>query len=71
MENKTNKPDMKLNKKEYATQEYPIGSPEEQAALAKEVVNTNPRKMSEIITDKKAALKLNEDLLRQLQTNEY
>ena len=71
MEKKTNKPNMKLNKKEYATQEHPTGSPEEQAALAKEVINDNPRKMSEIITDKRAALKLNEDLLRQLQTNEY
>ncbi|MBC8397981.1 MAG: hypothetical protein H8E16_12890 [Flavobacteriales bacterium] len=30
-----------------------------------------PRKMSEIIADKKAALKNNEDLIRALQTNEY
>ena len=30
-----------------------------------------PRKMSEIIADKKAALKRNEDLLKALQTNEY
>ena len=36
-----------------------------------EIVNENPRKMSEIIADKKAALKKNEDLLRSLQTNEY
>jgi len=46
-------------------------SKEGQEALAREVINENPRKMSEIIADKKAALKLNEDLLRQLQTNEY
>ena len=46
-------------------------SKEGQEALAREVINENPRKMSEIITDKKAALKMNEDLLRNLQTNEY
>jgi len=46
-------------------------SKEGQAALAKEVINENPRKMSEIITDKRNALKLNEDLLKDLQTNEY
>tara|TARA_R100000541_G_scaffold45016_1_gene52076 strand:- start:43 stop:696 length:654 start_codon:yes stop_codon:yes gene_type:complete len=46
-------------------------SKEGQAALAKEVINKNPRKMSEIIKDKKEALKKNEDLLRDLQTNEY
>ena len=45
--------------------------PEGQAKLAAEVVNENPRKMSEIVADKKAALKLNEDLLRELQTNTY
>ena len=44
--------------------------PEGQAALRDEIVYV-PRKMSEIITDKKAALKKNEDLLRSLQTNEY
>ena len=47
------------------------GTPEEQAALGKEVINENPRKMSEIIKDKREALKKNEDLLRDLQTNEY
>ena len=36
-----------------------------------EIVNENPRKMSEIIADKKAALKTNEELLRALQQNEY
>jgi len=36
-----------------------------------EIVNENPRKMSEIIADKKAALKTNEELLRALQKNEY
>jgi len=46
--------------------------------MAKEVkLNTEekseytPRKMSEIIADKKAALKKNEELLRSLQTNQY
>ena len=70
MVNKTNKSEMKLVKN-YETQQGEVGSIEEQEALANEVINKNPRKMSEIITDKKAALKLNEDLLRQLQTNEY
>jgi len=46
-------------------------SKEGQAALAKEVINKNPRKLSEIIKDKQTALKKNEDLLRQLQTNQY
>ena len=46
-------------------------SKEGQAALAKEVINENPRKLSEIIKDKQTALKKNEDLLRQLQTNQY
>tara|TARA_R110002074_G_scaffold80445_4_gene180948 strand:+ start:2031 stop:2711 length:681 start_codon:yes stop_codon:yes gene_type:complete len=46
-------------------------SPEGQQALKDEIVNENPRKMSEIIKDKKEALKKNEDLLRDLQTNEY
>jgi len=46
-------------------------SKEGQAALAKEIINENPRKMSEIIADKKEALKNNEDLLRNLQQNEY
>ena len=46
-------------------------SKEGQEALAKEVINENPRKMSEIIKDKREALKKNEDLLRSLQTNEY
>jgi hypothetical protein len=46
-------------------------SPEGQQALKGEVVNENPRKMSEIIKDKKEALQKNEDLLRDLQTNEY
>ena len=36
-----------------------------------EIINENPRKMSEIIADKKAALKTNEELLRALQKNEY
>jgi len=45
--------------------------PEGQAMLKSEIINENPRKMSEIIKDKKAALKKNEDLLRSLQTNEY
>jgi len=43
-------------------------SKEGKQALANELP---PRKMSEIIVDKKAALKKNEDLLRSLQTNEY
>tara|TARA_R110002096_G_scaffold181899_1_gene359592 strand:+ start:1842 stop:2522 length:681 start_codon:yes stop_codon:yes gene_type:complete len=46
-------------------------SPEGQQALKDEIVNENPRKMSEIIKDKKEALQKNEDLLRDLQTNEY
>jgi predicted SnoaL-like aldol condensation-catalyzing enzyme len=46
-------------------------SKEGQAALAKEVINENPRKMSEIVADKKEALAKNEDLLRALQQNEY
>ena len=46
-------------------------SKEGQEALAKEVINQNPRKMSEIIAEKKVALKKNEDLLRNLQQNEY
>jgi len=68
---------IKMEQKEYATQVGPIGSAEEQAALANEVIDPKdvkeyiPRKMSEIIADKKAALKKNEDLLRSLQTNEY
>ena len=33
--------------------------------------NENPRKMSEIIADKRAALKKNEELLKALQKNEY
>ena len=75
-----NKPDMKIVKdgsveskltKNYENQVGKTGSKEEQAALAKELVNDSPRKMSEIIKDKKAALKKNEDLLRSLQTNEY
>jgi len=61
---------IKMDKK-YATQVGPLGSNEEQEALASEVINTNARKMSEIIADKKEALKKNEDLLRALQTNEY
>jgi len=66
-----------MEQKQYATQVGPIGSAEEQAALANEVIDPKdvkeyiPRKMSEIIKDKKAALKKNEDLLRSLQTNEY
>jgi hypothetical protein len=43
-------------------------SKEAQQALANELP---PRKMSEIIADKRAALKKNEDLLRALQQNEY
>jgi len=68
---------IKMEQKQYATQVGPIGSAEEQAALANEVIDPKdvkeyiPRKMSEIIKDKKAALKKNEDLLRSLQTNEY
>jgi hypothetical protein len=61
---------IKMDKK-YATQAGPLGSKEEQEALASEVIDTNARKMSEIIADKKEALKKNEDLLRALQTNEY
>jgi len=57
--------------KKYASQVGPLGSKEEQEALASEVIDTNPRKMSEIIADKQEALKKNEDLLRSLQTNEY
>ena len=75
-----NKPDMKVVKdgsveskltKNYENQVGKTGSKEEQAALAKELVNDSPRKMSEIIKDKREALKKNEDLLRDLQTNEY
>jgi|TARA_R110000782_G_scaffold35232_3_gene84259 hypothetical protein len=75
-----NKPDMKIVKdgsveskltKNYENQVGKTGSKEEQAALAKELVNDSPRKMSEIIKDKREALKKNEDLLRDLQTNEY
>ena len=58
MEKHQKKPDMKKEKDGIVTDQ-------------KETVTKNPRKLSEIITDKKAALKLNEDLLRQLQTNEY
>ena len=61
---------IKMDKK-YATQKGPLGSNEEQEALASEVIDTTARKMSEIIADKKEALKKNEDLLRTLQTNEY
>jgi len=61
---------IKMDKK-YASQVGPLGSKEEQEALASEVIDTNPRKMSEIIADKQEALKKNEDLLRSLQTNEY
>ena len=46
-------------------------SPEGQQALKGEVVNENPRKMSEKKKNKKEALQKNEDLLRDLQTNEY
>ena len=75
-----NKPDMKIVKdgsveskltKNNENQVGKTGSKEEQAALAKELVNDSPRKMSEIIKDKREALKNNEDLLRDLQTNEY
>ena len=48
-----------------------VGSKKEQENLASEIDNKNPRKMSEIIADKKAALAKNEELLRALQTNEY
>jgi len=48
-----------------------VGSKKEQENLASEIENKNPRKMSEIIADKKAALAKNEELLRALQTNEY
>ena len=68
MANKPNKSDMKVIKKEYATQKGALGSKEEQEGLKNELP---PRKMSEIIADKKEALKLNESLLRDLQTNEY
>jgi len=77
MAKKTNKPEMNVVKQDEITKNYEsqvksvVGSKEEQEALAKEVVNESPRKMSEIIADKKEALKLNEDLLRQLQKNEY
>ena len=57
--------------KNYETQVGETGSTKEQESLASEIVNENPRKMSEIIADKKVALKRNEDLLRQLQQNEY
>jgi len=50
---------------------HPHDTKEGQQELAKEVINENPRKMSEIIADKKEALKKNEDLLRALQQNEY
>ena len=72
MANKTKKTDMKVVDTNIADSIVPkLGSPAEQAALAKELVNETPRKLSEIIADKKAALKRNEDLLRDLQTNEY
>ena len=47
---------------------HPHDTKEGQQALANELP---PRKMSEIIADKKEALKKNEDLLRALQQNEY
>jgi hypothetical protein len=47
---------------------HPHDTKEGQQELANELP---PRKMSEIIADKRAALKKNEDLLRDLQTNEY
>ena len=59
------------SQKNYETQVGETGSTKEQESLASEIVNENPRKMSEIIADKKVALKRNEDLLRQLQQNEY
>ena len=58
MEKHQNKPDMKKEKDGIVTDQ-------------KETVAKNPRKMSEIIADKKVALQLNEDLLRNLQTNTY
>ena len=64
-----NKPDMKIVKDGSIESEL-TKSYEEQATLANEVKYV-PRKMSEIIKDKQEALKKNEDLLRQLQTNEY
>ncbi len=78
---------IKMNKaeKQYETQvDAPVGSPQEQAALANEIAvdatqalnekvsdGYTPRKLSEIIADKKAALAKNDDLLRALQKNEY
>ena len=68
------------NKESYDNQiDAPVGSKEEQQQLKDELytpkgnthIKPNPRKMSEIIADKKEALKKNEDLLRVLQTNEY
>jgi hypothetical protein len=59
MAKKTNNPDMKVEKQEGVVTD------------TKEIINENPRKLSEIIADKKVALQLNEDLLRKLQTNEY
>ena len=68
------------NKESYDNQiDASVGSKEEQQQLKDELytpkgnthIKPDPRKMSEIITDKKAALKLNEDLLRNLQKNEY
>ena len=58
-------------KKYYSSQKGKLGTIEEQESLKKEVIKENPRKMSEIIKDKKEALKLNETLLRDLQKNEY
>jgi hypothetical protein len=55
-------------RKNYETQKGALGSKEEQEGLKNELP---PRKMSEIIADKQEALKLNETLLRDLQTNEY
>jgi len=67
---KTIKMDTKDIGKAYDSQVGELGSKEEQANLAKEIKYV-PRKMSEIIKDKKEALQKNEDLLRALQTNEY
>ena len=68
---------VKLNEKQYETQKGPIGSKEEQASLKAELGSADgkgeyvPRKMSEIIKDKREALKKNEELLKALQKNEY
>jgi hypothetical protein len=63
MNKQKNKPNMKKVQDDIAT-----GIAGDKEATLQEAT---PRKLSEIIADKKVALQLNEDLLKTLQTNEY